>query len=165
MKLEGSCHCGAVRFSVETHTPHPYQRCYCSICRKLAGGGGYAVNIMGEKQTLQVWGKEHLTVYRSAKNDRDRYEADGLGFSRRNFCAKCGTMLWNFNPNHPDWVYPFASAIDSPLPVPPEYNHIMLEHAVSWADVPNGPHDAHYAGYPDISIEDWHRKRALYENL
>ena len=45
MRLEGSCRCGAISFSVESHTPYPYQRCYCSICRKSAGGGGYAINI------------------------------------------------------------------------------------------------------------------------
>ena len=48
MKLEGSCHCGAVHFTVESHTPYPFLRCYCSICRKTAGGGGYAINIMGD---------------------------------------------------------------------------------------------------------------------
>ena len=44
MRLEGSCRCGAISFSVGSHTPYPYQRCYCSICRKNAGGGGYAIN-------------------------------------------------------------------------------------------------------------------------
>ena len=39
--LEGSCHCGAVHFTVRSHTPQPYMHCYCSICRKTAGGGGY----------------------------------------------------------------------------------------------------------------------------
>ncbi len=48
MLLEGSCHCGAVKFSVESYTPYPYMRCYCSICRKTAGGGGYTINIMGQ---------------------------------------------------------------------------------------------------------------------
>ena len=47
MKLEGSCHCRAVKFTVTSHTPYPYMRCYCSICRKTAGGGGFAINIMG----------------------------------------------------------------------------------------------------------------------
>jgi hypothetical protein len=42
MLLEGSCHCGAVNFRVESETP--YQACYCSICRKTAGGGGYSIN-------------------------------------------------------------------------------------------------------------------------
>lgn len=38
MKLDGSCHCGAVSFAVESPVPYPYMRCYCSICRKTRGG-------------------------------------------------------------------------------------------------------------------------------
>ena len=34
MKLEGSCCCGAVKFTVDAYAPAPYMRCYCSICRK-----------------------------------------------------------------------------------------------------------------------------------
>lgn len=44
MLLKGSCRCGSVRFEVQSHTPVPYQLCYCSICRKQQGGGGYAIN-------------------------------------------------------------------------------------------------------------------------
>src|SRR3546814_10297589 len=40
-----SCCCGTVRFSVEAYAPVPFMRCYCSICRKSAGGGGYAINL------------------------------------------------------------------------------------------------------------------------
>jgi hypothetical protein len=29
MHLEGSCHCGAVHFSVEAPHPYPYNLCYC----------------------------------------------------------------------------------------------------------------------------------------
>lgn len=165
MKLEGSCHCGAVRFTVRSNTPYPYNRCYCSICRKLGGGGGYAVNIMAEAETLRIEGEENITVYRSRFNDRGRYEEDGLGFSRRHFCSHCGTMLWNFNAKYPQWIYPFASAIDSDLPVPPQHNHIMLDHKPGWAEVPEGPDEAHYPRYPDISIEDWHKTRDLYAKL
>jgi hypothetical protein len=32
MLLEGSCHCGAVRFRVESQESYPFMRCYCSIC-------------------------------------------------------------------------------------------------------------------------------------
>jgi hypothetical protein len=49
--LEGSCRGGAVRFSVASHTPCPYQLCYCSICRKTVGGGGFAINIMGDARS------------------------------------------------------------------------------------------------------------------
>ena len=94
MNLEGSCDCGSVRFSVETDTPYPYNRCYCSICRKTAGGGGYAINIMARADTLRTTGKGNLAVYRAAKNDRESYEEDGLSPSHRNFCSKCGSALW-----------------------------------------------------------------------
>ena len=162
MKLEGSCHCGAVTFSVESNTPYPYQWCYCSICRKTAGGGGYAINIMGEAETLTVEGEEHVAVYRSRTNERDSYDEDGLGFSRRHFCGHCGSALWVYNPKYVQWIYPFASAIDTPLPMPAERNEIMLDYAPSWCDAPGGPEDSHFPRYPDGGIEDWHKKRGLY---
>ena len=54
VSLTGSCRCGAVKFSCESHTPQPYQRCYCSICRKTAGGGGYAINLAADTRTLKI---------------------------------------------------------------------------------------------------------------
>jgi hypothetical protein len=54
MLLKGSCHCRAVKFTVQSSTPVPFMRCYCSICRKTSGGGGYAVNLGADAKTLQV---------------------------------------------------------------------------------------------------------------
>ena len=42
MQLKGSCHCGAVKFRLQSDSPVPFMHCYCTICRKTAGGGGYA---------------------------------------------------------------------------------------------------------------------------
>ena len=160
MKLEGSCHCGAVKFSVESKTPYPYMRCYCSICRKTAGGGGYAINIMGETATLKVRGARNIAVYRARIKEAGAKRAT-LSKARRHFCAKCATALWAWDPRWKDWVYPFASAIDTPLPKPPEDVEIMLDFAVAWADIPTGIGHKHFDEYPDESIADWHRKRLL----
>ena len=65
MRLEGSCRCGEVRFALASHTPQPYQLCYCSICRKTAGGGGYAINLAGVANTLEVLGRDSLCIYRA----------------------------------------------------------------------------------------------------
>ena len=65
MKLEGSCHCGAVRFSLESAQPYPFNLCYCSICRKTAGGGGFAINLGGEYDSLAVEGREHAAIYQA----------------------------------------------------------------------------------------------------
>ena len=65
MLLEGSCHCGVVRFRVESPEPYPFMCCYCSICRKTAGGGGYAINLGALSGTLEVEGEENVSIYRA----------------------------------------------------------------------------------------------------
>ena len=162
MKLEGSCHCGAVTFTVVSHTPYPYNRCYCSKCRKT-GGGGYTINIMAEADTLNVSGMEHVGVYRSKENHRGDYDTDGLGWSRMHFCKNCASVLWNFSPKYPQWVYPRATAIDTPLPRAPGQNHYMLAFKPDWVPVAQGDHCRHFDYYPDEGIEDWHKKRGLFE--
>jgi len=154
MLLKGSCHCGAVKFSLESHTAQPYMRCYCSICRKTAGGGGYAINIMGEAKTMKVKGEKNLSVYR-VKSGGKRNPG------RRNFCAKCGSALWVWDPQWPEWIYPFASAIDTPLPRPREIQHIMLDYVEPWVEVPQRKRDRYFREYPKESIMDWHAKRRL----
>lgn len=159
MQLEGGCRCGAVRFNLASHTPHPYQRCYCTICRKTAGGGGYAINIMGDADTLEVRGRRSLRVYH-AEIDRDGVCEISSG--ERHFCAKCGSALWMADPAWPDLVHPFASAIDVDLPVPPESTHLMLRFKAGWVVPQLGPHDRCFDEYPEESIEDWHRSRGLW---
>jgi hypothetical protein len=156
--LEGSCHCGAVRFRFESHTPYPFNYCYCSVCRKTAGGGGFAINIMGQAATLAVEGEEHLAAYHAVI---DGHESEAA----RHFCAKCGSHLWLSDSRWPDWFYPLASAIDSDLPTAPDRVHLMLGSKPGWVPVPpEGPTERHFDGYPEESIEAWHRKRGLYQD-
>ena len=157
MILEGSCHCGAVRFSLESNTPYPYQRCYCSICRKTQGGGGYAVNIMGWTDSLKVEGEEHISVYH-AVTDGEESPVE------RRFCGKCGSALWVYHDKWPDLVHPFASAIDTDLPMPDEFSHMMLDFKASWADVPAGKQHVHFDRYPSRSIEVWHERHGVKED-
>jgi hypothetical protein len=160
MILEGSCHCGAVKFSFVSHTPYPYMRCYCSICRKTQGGGGFSINIMGEAQTLKVKGEHNLARYRAyVKRGASRVRSPG----RRHFCRKCGSSLWLWDPRWPQWIYPFASAIDTPLPRPSEVQHVLLNYAPGWVEVPKRRRDRYFREFPREAIIDWHRKRGLYD--
>ena len=160
MQLEGSCYCRAVKFTLESHTPYPYMRCYCSICRKTAGGGGYAINIMGRAETLRIRGKKLVSVFRARLRDTE-HPRGVLSPARRHFCAKCGSALWAWDPRWAEWIYPFASAIDTRLPAPPEEVEIMLAYAASWCEVPHGKRHTHFREYPDEGIADWHAKRGL----
>ena len=74
--------------------------------------------------------------------------------AERNFCGICASCLWLWDPRWPDLVHPFASAIDSPLPVAPERTHLMLGSKASWVEPAIGPRDQTFAGYPDESISD-----------
>lgn len=151
MKLEGSCHCRAVRFACESDTPVPYQRCYCSVCRKTQGAGGYAINLKGDAATLKVEGGDALRVYH-ARIGEDESPAE------RHFCSRCGSALWLWDPRWPELVHPFTSAIDTPLPPASEVTHIMLDFKPDWVEVRPGPDDRMHGGYPEESIEEWHRR-------
>lgn len=162
MLLEGSCHCRAVRFSVVSRHPYPFMRCYCSICRKTAGAGGYAINIAGDNRTLRVEGVENIAVYNARLQKPDDAEPH-ISRGERRFCHRCGSCLWVYDPDYPDLMHPFASAIDTDLPKPPEQTHIMLDFAASWVEIPKQPDDRYWARYPDESIADWHQRQGLVD--
>jgi hypothetical protein len=154
MQLEGSCHCRKVRFSVRSHEPYPYMYCYCSICRKTAGGGGYAINISAAADSLKVIGRKYLGVYQA--------EIDGeTSPGKRHFCKACGSALWVWDPRWPDLLHPFASAIDTELPKAPERSHIMLDFKPGWVPLAAGKRNVRFPVYPDQSIHDWHATRGL----
>jgi hypothetical protein len=110
-------------------------RCYCSICRKTDGG-------------------DHIGVFNAVIDGR-------RSSGERRFCRDCGTALWVWDPGWPELVHPFASAIDTPLPVPPQTVHILLDDKPDWvvADIRAG--DETHPGYPDKSLRDWHEAHGL----
>ncbi len=160
MKLEGSCHCGSVRFSVQSPHPYPFNLCYCSICRKTAGGGGYAINLSGKWKTLKITGRKNIGVYRARLPDENTGKIKPSS-ARRSFCKKCASALWVWDPHWPAPVHPFASAIDTELPVPPERTHLMLESKASWVKLCAGARDKKFAKYPNEAIAEWHQRLRL----
>ncbi|MDC0661552.1 GFA family protein [Marinobacter sp. SS21] len=160
MKLQGSCHCGAVRFTVDCPHPYPFNLCYCSICRKTAGGGGFAINLGGRFDSLTVEGRDHLSVYQAKLTE----EASGKvsrSPAKRHFCRHCGSALWLWDPRWPELVHPHASAIDTELPIPPQHSHLMVGSKANWVAVHAQPGDKVFGEYPDESLAQWHQRLAL----
>jgi len=160
MQLEGSCHCQKVHFTVNSAHPYPYNRCYCSICRKTAGGGGYAINLGADYATLKIQGDEHLNKYLAKIPDAKTGEVK-LSPMERYFCKHCGSALWAWDPRWPELVHPFASAIDTELPIPPERVHLMLKYKASWVELQKGDKDQYFNNYPTESIAHWHERLGL----
>lgn len=154
MHLEGSCHCGAVTFSLESRHPVPYQRCHCSICRKTQGGGGYAINLGGDAASLKVKGRGHISIYHARMGGH-------ASTAERHFCKECGSALWLFSPEWPELIHPFASAIDTELPVPPAHTDLMLAYKPAWVQVAHKRGDLQFQEYPEESIADWHKRHKM----
>ena len=160
MRLEGSCHCGKVRFSVESASPVPFMRCYCSICRKTAGAGGYAINLGADARSMKVTGARNLRVYR-ARLPNEGKRGTHASSARRSFCAHCGSALWVWDPTWPELVHPHAGAIDTPLPVPPDNVHCLVGSKAPWVRIEGRPGDPRFAHYPSMSLADWHASKGL----
>src|SRR3712207_7198099 len=72
-----------------------FMRCYCSICRKTAGGGGYAINLGALSETLEVEGEESICVYqahiagqKSPDRKSTRLNSSHANISYAVFCLK-----------------------------------------------------------------------------
>jgi len=164
MHIEGSCHCRKVRFTAFADAPAPYMYCYCSICRKTAGGFGGGINIRASADTLRVEGMEHVRAYQPHLGHDANGEDRGVGSGRRHFCAHCGSALWASDPRWAQWVYPHASAIDTELPPAPARDHIFVADKPAWVEAPTaGERERMFEAYPNESLEDWHRARGLFE--
>ena len=155
MKIHGSCHCQNVRYEVESHEPYPYQKCYCSICRKTGGGEGYTINLSADAKTLKIDGEEHLETYRALLSPDSRQSNH-----HRRFCRHCGSHLWAWNSTWPELLHPVASSVDSALPKTPYYTHIMLKYKPDWIETFATADDLCFEEYPDESIAEWHERLA-----
>lgn len=163
MHLQGSCCCQSVKFSVEAPHPYPFMHCYCSICRKTQGGSGSAINIGALFDTLKIQGQEHIGHFSPMYTNHETgvYERSP---GQRHFCRNCGSGLWVWDPRWPELVHPYASAIDTPLPKPPERNHIFLDSKPDWVHVPTSTVDKHFEHFPEVaSLAEWHAQHGLTE--
>ena len=81
--------------------------------------------------------------------------------SQRNFCSNCSTMLWLWDHQWPELIHPFASAIDTDLPVPDEMVCVMEGSKPAWVRWPEGKKSVHQL-YGEDSLEGWHKKHRLF---
>lgn len=83
MKVDGSCHCGAIRFEAEID-PDKVRVCHCTDCQQLSGTAFRVVAPCPEQQFHLLKGTPKIYV-KTAESGRHRQQA---------FCADCGSALY-----------------------------------------------------------------------
>lgn len=89
MKYQGSCHCGAVTFTVEAPEDLEIEDCNCSICAK----SGFLHLIVPSAKFEILSGEDQLTHYRF-----------NTGVADHTFCRICGVKPFYTPRSNPDGV-------------------------------------------------------------
>lgn len=117
MKLQGGCHCGAVRYEIEGEPKH-VALCHCSDCRKASGAPVVAWIAVTE---------DNFRVLRGEAKTRN-----SSGVSMRSFCPDCGTGMWFRNAeNLPGIVDVQMATLDEPEAFAPQIQ-IQVADRIGW---------------------------------
>jgi hypothetical protein len=113
---KGQCHCGAIRYSIDSELKHS-SVCHCIDCRRTTGA--LTTGWLGyPSEGLTVEGKTQ--VYNSS---------EGV---ERHFCPGCGTSLFYFNEAMmPGVVDVMTTTLDDPENYPPQL-HVQMGDALPW---------------------------------
>lgn len=97
VKFQGGCHCGRVRFEVESNLPIEVERCNCSICSM----SGYLHLIVPRSRFSILSGEEHLNTY-----------TFNSGVAQHYFCQTCGIKPFYVPRSNPDGMDVNANCLD-----------------------------------------------------
>ena len=99
MRVEGGCHCRAVRFEAEVPAAVEILDCNCSICAMT----GFRHLIVPHGDFALLSGEGSLTGYRF-----------GTGAANHLFCSVCGVKSFYQPRSHPDAWSVNLNALDDP---------------------------------------------------
>jgi hypothetical protein len=94
MLVDGSCHCGAIRFEAEID-PKRVGICHCTDCQTFSGGPFRTSVFVAEENFRQLAGSPAV------------YEKTAESGSTRSlvFCSACGTHVWGTSPGSENKFY------------------------------------------------------------
>jgi hypothetical protein len=98
MHYRGSCHCGAVTFSVEAPDSVEVEQCNCSICTK----SGFLHLIAPQSRFELLSGEDELTTY-----------TFNTGVAKHYFCSHCGIKPFYIPRSNPDGIDVNVNCLDN----------------------------------------------------
>ncbi|MCU0990177.1 MAG: GFA family protein [Xanthomonadales bacterium] len=92
MRIDGACHCGAIRFTADVD-PSRVMLCHCTDCQVLSGSP-YRHVVPAAVETFELEGQPKRYV-KVAESGNRRVQA---------FCPECGTPIYSSATESPAWV-------------------------------------------------------------
>ena len=83
MKIDGQCHCGAVRYDAEID-PERVAICHCTDCQMLTGSA-YRVTVPTARDKVRMTGAAPKLYVKTAESGRKRHQY---------FCPDCGSPVY-----------------------------------------------------------------------
>ena len=87
MKIDGSCHCGAIKIEGEAD-PEKVTICHCTDCQ-TGTGSAFRVSVPIPGDRIAITGQPRHYVKTSAESGNPRVQA---------FCAECGSPIYSTSP-------------------------------------------------------------------
>ena len=98
--IEGSCRCGACRYTIALDVPPPVYACHCHICQRFSGSA-FSVQALVREEALTVTGP--IIVYEKVTEDRT---------SVQRYCGECCARIYNTNTRRPGIAVVRAGTLD-----------------------------------------------------
>ena len=126
MKIDGACHCGAIRYEAEID-PDQVAICHCTDCQILTGSP-YRVTVPTPRENIKMTGKPK--AYRKiAESGRIRLQ---------NFCPDCGAPIYVTGEGEAAAIWGLRwGAIHQRAQLPPK-RQIWCRSAIPWTDAFQG---------------------------
>jgi hypothetical protein len=83
MKIDGTCHCGAIAYEAEIN-PQEVYLCHCTDCQTLTGTTFRTV-VQAEKDSFRILKGQPKIYVKTAESGNKREQA---------FCGNCGTPIY-----------------------------------------------------------------------
>ena len=116
VRLQGGCHCGAVRYECASAISEP-AICHCTSCRRTIGAHAVA------------WMTVKRPTFRLVQGAPREYASSNAVV--RGFCEHCGCSLTYSHRKHPDTIDVTIASLDQSGSVVPT-DHIWMSDAPPW---------------------------------
>ena len=122
--VEGSCLCGAVRFSVRL--PSLFcGHCHCTMCQRNHGAG------------YVTWFAVTRSNFSISAGDGELVRFASSDHGTRSFCGRCGSSLFCESTHHADQVDIVLANMHGAIDRPPQM-HFYFDDRAAWVSVEDG---------------------------